>query len=210
MMDKRISALIDNWSKRNIIGLYCENKESAVSKILEIIPAEASAGGSGSMTLEELEILRRLEERGNKIFNQNKTGLTRQESLGLRRQGAQEAGFYLAGANAVSEEGELVFFSAFGNRTAGISYADKVIVVCGVNKIAPNLEEAIKRAREYATPLNCKRLDWNTPCRKDGVCKEKICRFPEYKRMCCQVLIIEAEAIADRFRVILVGEKLGY
>ena len=209
-MDKRINALIDNWRKRNISGLYCENKETAVSKILEIIPADASVGGSGSQTLEELMILKQLQERGNKIFDQNKTGITKDESLRLRRQGAQEADFYLASANAVSENGELVFFSAFGNRTAGISYAGKVIVVCGINKIAPNLEEAIKRAREYATPLNCKRLNWSTPCFIDGVCKEKICLFPDYKRMCCQVLIIEAEAIEDRFKVVLVGENLGY
>jgi len=209
-MDKRVEGLINNLRARNIRGFYCKDKEAAAAKILELIPADASIGGSGSKTLEELMILKKLEERGNKIFNQNRPGLTREESLKLRRQGAQEADFYLSSPNAVAESGELVFFSAFGNRSAGISYANKVIAVCGINKIAVNLEEAVKRARQYATPLNCKRLDWNTPCAKDGVCKEEICRFPEYKRMCCQILIIEAEAIEDRFKVILVGESLGY
>jgi hypothetical protein len=33
---------------------------------------------------------------------------------------------------------------------------------------------------------------------------------PEYRRMCCQVLIIEAEAGPGRLAVILVGEKLGF
>lgn len=222
-MDKRAGQLIRNWQKRNIAGLYCENKDEAAEKILEVIPASANIGISGSVTLDQLGIVKRLESRGNAIFNQYKTGISREDNLELRRKGAQ-ADYYLASANAISEKGELVFFSGYGNRTAGISYAKNLIIVCGINKIAPNLEEAIKRAREYATPLNCKRLNWNTPCLKDGICRKEICLFPEYKRMCCQVLIIEAEAAPDRpegrglasdsqshrLKVILVGETLGF
>jgi hypothetical protein len=150
-----------------------------------------------------------LESRGNKVFNQYKSGITQGESLELRKQGAQ-ADYYLASANAISEKGELVFFSAYGNRISGISYARNVVVVCGINKITANLDEALKRAREYATPLNCKRLNWDTPCLKDGICRREICLFPDYKRMCCQILIIEAEVIPDRLKVVLVGEKLGF
>jgi hypothetical protein len=83
-------------------------------------------------------------------------------------------------------------------------------VACGINKITSNLEEAIKRAREYVAPLNCKRLNWNAPCLADGICREEICLYPNYKRMCCQILIIEAEVVPDRFKVVLVGESLGF
>jgi hypothetical protein len=168
-----------------------------------------SVGISGSVTLDQLGIVKLLEARGNKVFNQYKTGITRQESLELRRQGSG-ADYYLASTNAISEKGELVFFSGYGNRSAGISYAPNLIVVAGINKITPNIQEALKRAREYATPLNCKRLNWNTPCFKDGICRQEICLFPEYKRMCCQILIIEAEVTPDRLEVILVGENLGF
>jgi len=209
-MEKRIEGLIKNWSKRNISGFYCENKEQALSKILEIIPSSASIGISGSLTLDQLGAVNSLEARGNKVFNPYKPGISREESLELRRQGAQAADYYLASANALSEKGELVFFSAFGNRIAGISYAKNVIVVCGINKLTPNVEEAIKRSREYATPLNCKRLNWDTPCLKDGICRKEICLFPEYKRMCCQILILEAEVTPDRLKVILIGENLGF
>jgi len=209
-MEKRIEGLIKNWSKRNISGLYCENKLKALDKALEIIPSTASIGISGSVTLDQLGLVKSLEARGNKVFNQYKAGIGRDESLKLRRQGAQSADYYLTSANAVSEKGELVFFSGYGNRTAGISYARNVIVICGVNKLTSNLDEAIKRSREYATPLNCKRLNWDTPCFKDGICKDGICLFPEYKRMCCQILIIEAETMPDRVKVILVDENLGY
>jgi len=208
-MDKRIDTLIKTWQKRNILGLYCENEQTAQEKILEIIPVDVSVGFSGSLTLEELNIAKRLESRGNKVLSHNKAGLTRQESLDLRRL-ATGADYYLASANAISEKGELVFFSAYGNRIAGISYAKNVILVCGINKITANLQEALKRAREYAVPLNCKRLNFNTPCLKDGICLKEICLFPEYKRMCCQILIIEAEISPDRLKVILVGEPLGF
>jgi len=198
-----------NWQKRNILGNFYENKEQAQVEMLKIIPGSASVGISGSQTLEQLGIVKRLESRGNKVFNQYKAGISREENLELRRQSIQ-ADYYLASANAISQKGELVFFSAYGNRTAGISFAKNVIIVCGINKLTPNLEEALKRAREYATPLNCKRLNWNSACVKDGICRKEICLFPENKRMCCQILIIEAEVTPDRLRVILVGENLGF
>jgi acyl-CoA hydrolase len=208
-MDAKISNLIKNWQKRNIEGRYCDNKEEAIAEALKIIPQSATIGISGSQTLDQLGLAKRLESRGNKVFNQYKPGLSREENLQLRKLGAQ-ADYYLTSANAISEKGELVFFSGYGNRTAGISYADKVIVVCGINKIAVDIDEALKRARGYATPLNCKRLNWNTPCFKDGICRKEICLFPEYKRMCCQILIIEAEVTLERLKVILVGENLGF
>jgi hypothetical protein len=209
-MDSRIDTLIENWQKRNITGSYCLNKEQSVEKILEIISKGASVGISGSVTLDTLGIVKRLEARGNKVYNQYQEGLSRGESLELRRQGTQ-ADYYLASANAISQQGELVFFSAYGNRTAGISYAKNVIIVAGKNKIVFDLEAAIARAREYVTPLNCKRLGWNTPCVRDGgSCQDDLCIMPDYKRMCCQVLIIEGEVAADRMKVILVNEDLGY
>ena len=208
-MEKKLEDLIASWRKRNITGIYCDNKEEAGAKVLELIPVSSSVGICGSVTLDELGMVKKLEARGNRVVNQYKAGISRDESLELRRQGVQ-ADYYLASPNAISQSGELVFFSGYGNRTAGISYAKDVIIVAGVNKISKNLTEALKRSREYATPLNCKRLNWNTPCFKDGICHNEICLFPEYKRMCCQVLIIEAEVTADRLRVILVGENLGF
>ena len=208
-MDPKIDNLIKIWQKRNIQGFHCANKEEAALKILEIIPQTATIGLSGSVTLEELGITKRLTHRGNNVFNQYTPGITREENLALRRLGTQ-ADFYLASANAISVTGELVFFSAYGNRTAGISNAKNVVIAAGINKIVDNVEAALKRSREYATPKNCKRLNWNTPCFKDGICHNDICLFPEYKRMCCQVMIIEGEVSPDRIKVILIEESLGF
>ncbi len=208
-MDKRIESLIKSWEKRNIIGWYALDKKQAAEKLLELIPVSSSVGFSGSQTLEQLGIIKLLESRGNKVFNPYKCGISRLKSLELRRLGSL-ANFYLASANAVSGNGELVFFSGYGNRTAGIAYGQKVIVVCGINKITSNLEAALKRARDHATPLNCKRLNWDTPCLKDGICHSDICLGPDYKRMCCQILVIEAEIEVSRLQVVLVDESLGF
>lgn len=209
-MRKNLEVLLKNWQKRNINGVYCEKAIQARDKILELIPVLSSVGISGSQTLEQLGIIKALQARGNKVFNPYLPGLSREESLKLRRQGATQADYYLASPNAIAESGELVFFSGFGNRISGVSYAKNTIVVAGINKISPSLEEALKRAREFATPLNCKRLNWQSACLTAGACRNDICFSPEYKRMCCQVLIIEAEVSADRLKVILVDEDLGY
>lgn len=209
MMDKKIDDLIKNWQKRNISGFFCKGAVETVEKIKSIIPKDSSVGISGSVTLNELGITAELEQRGNRVFNQYRPGITRGESLELRNQGSQ-ADYYLASANAISETGELVFLSAYGNRIAGVSNAKNAIIVCGINKLEPTLEAALKRAREYATPLNCKRLNWNSACSQDGVCKQDICFLPEYKRMCCNTLIVEAEVLPDRMKVILVNKTLGF
>lgn len=192
MLDKKIDNLLKIWQKKNILGIYCGNKSEAVEKIMAIIPQGATVGISGSVTLEQLAIVKSLEAGGNKVFNQYKAGITREESLELRKQGIL-ADYYLTSANGISITGELVFLSAYGSRTAGISNAKNVIVVAGINKLTGSLEEAIKRAKEYAMPLNYKRLNWDAS-----------------KIMCCQVLIVEAEATAERLKVIMVGEDLGY
>ena len=208
-MDKAAQGLIDVLSKRNICGTYCKDAASAVKELLSIIPQSASIGISGSQTLGELDIVNKLEARGNKVFNQYKSGIDKEESLKLRQLGVS-ADYYLTSANAVSYNGELVFFSGYGHRIAGISNAKNVIVVCGINKLATDINAALARAREYATPLNCKRLNWNSACLDKGLCRREVCLFPEYKRMCCQVLIIEAEVTPSRLKFILVGESLGF
>jgi L-lactate utilization protein LutB len=192
-VEKGISNLMEIWQQRNIQGFYCQDKEETTGKILAIIPPTASIGMSGSVTLEELGLIKKLAERGNKVFNPYQPQLSREESLEMRRRGACEADYYLASANAVAQTGELVFLSAWGNRTTGVAYARQAIIVCGINKISLNLAEALKRARGYATEQNYQRLNWD-----------------KNKPMCCQALVIEAEPAADRLTVILVGEKLGF
>ncbi|MFA5100485.1 MAG: lactate utilization protein, partial [Candidatus Omnitrophota bacterium] len=208
-MTARIQDLLNNFKRRNIEGLYCPDRNEAHAKILEYIPESSSIGFCGSQTLEQLEIIEMLQSRGNNVLNQYDPNLSRDESMRIRKLSIQ-ADYYLCSANAVSMEGDLVFFSAYGHRIAGVAAANRVIVVCGINKIVDTREAAVKRAREYAAPLNVKRLHWDTPCSKDGICQENICSSPDYNRMCCQMLVLESEVDPVRLTVIIVGEPLGF
>lgn len=201
--------MINGLNKRNIEGIYCQGKTAALSELLKIIPQDKSIGRSGSKTLDEIGIIPALIKRENQVFNQYEQGLSRERSLEIRNQGAN-ADVFLSSANAITVNGEMVFFSAYGHRIAGIANAKNVIIVCGINKIVADISKGIERARNYATPLNCKRLRFNSVCLQDGICHNEICLFPEYKRMCCQIMIIEAEAAPGRLKVILVGENLGF
>ena len=208
-MEQRISNLIANLKRRNIDGIYAASKDEAREKIKQSILKSSTVGISGSKTLDEIGIVAFLEASDYEVFNQYKPGISREQGLQMRSLGSR-ADYFLSSCNAISEEGELVFFSAYGQRTSGIANADNVIVVCGLNKIVPNLEQALKRSRELATALNCKRLDWKSACLADGACRKDICLAPEYKRMCCQVLIIESEVNPKRLKVMIVGENLGF
>jgi len=208
-MQEKVGELIRNWKRRNIEGVFCQNKDQAHRGILDLVPETASVGFAGSQTLEQLEIIEMLESRGNKVYNHYAADLSRDESMRVRKLGAQ-ADYFLTSANAISVKGEMVFFSAYGHRIAGIADAKHVIVVAGLNKITDSLEAAVDRARNYVTPLNCKRLKWDTPCFRTGKCHNYECLSPEYNRMCCQILIVEAEVSAGRLTVLLVGEDLGF
>lgn len=208
-MEKRIADLIANLKRRNIEGIYLDSKDKAKEKIKQLILKGSSVGISGSKSLDELGIVADLEASNYEVFNQYRTGISREQSMQMRNLGSR-ADYFLTSCNAVSEEGELVFLSANGHRSSGIANADNVIVVCGLNKIVSNLEQALKRSREHATVLNCKRLNWSAACLKDGLCHKERCFAPDFKRMCCQILIIESEINPQRLKVIIVGENLGF
>ena len=208
-MQEKVGELIRNWKRRNIDGIFCQNKDQAHNGILDLVPETASVGFCGSQTLEELEIIEMLQSRGNKVYNHYAPDLSRDESMRIRKLGAQ-ADYFLTSANAISLKGEMVFFSAYGHRIAGIADAKHTIVVAGLNKITEDLAAAISRARNYVAPLNCKRLKWDTPCLRTGTCHNYECLAPEYNRMCCQILVVEAEVSPGRLTVMLVGENLGF
>jgi hypothetical protein len=208
-MEDRIANLIANLKRRNIEGIYVGSKDEAREKIARLILKSASVGISGSKTLDEIGIVKLLESSDYEVFNQYKPGISREQSLQMRNLGCR-ADYFLTSCNAISEAGELVFFSAYGHRISGIANADNVIVACGLNKITSNLEQALKRSREITTVLNCKRLDWRSACLEGGACRKDLCFAPDYRRMCCQLLIIESEINPKRFKVIIVGEELGF
>ena len=120
----------------------------------------------------------------------------------------QTPDIYLSSANALSENGEIVNIDGTGNRVSATLYGPKrCIFVCGVNKLRPDLESAVERARGVAAPLNAKRLSVSTPCVMDGKCHD--CKSPE--RICrAMVIHMGPPSGMEKCEIVLIGEPLGY
>ncbi|MFW5799735.1 MAG: LUD domain-containing protein, partial [Spirochaetota bacterium] len=107
----------------------------------------------------------------------------------------------------VSEEGAIVNIDLYGNRVSAISFGpEKVYLVIGRNKLCTDLEKAIHRARNYASPMNAIRFGKNTPCTKTGQCSD--CSSED--RICGTVSIVEWCAIKSRIHLLFVNEDLGF
>jgi hypothetical protein len=103
--------------------------------------------------------------------------------------------------------GELVNIDGAGNRVNGTIFGPgKVIVVAGYNKIVEDVQEAIKRTKNVAAPMNAKRANLDVPCAKLGRCVD--CNSPN--RICRVVVIHERKPMLTNILIILVGEELGY
>lgn len=161
-----------------------------------------SIGIGGSVTIDTLGVYDRLCE-SNEVFWHWKNHAPE------TRERAGKAETYLCSANGVSENGEIVNIDGFGNRVAGTIYGpERVFLVVGRNKIAPDLNGAIDRARNIAAPLNARRLNRHTPCAV-GEPRCHDCRSPEKVCGVMTVFFMPPTSIKE-FHVILVDEDLGY
>ena len=161
-----------------------------------------SIGIGGSVTIDTLGVYDRLCG-SNEVFWHWKNHAPE------TRERAGKAETYLCSANGVSETGEIVNIDGFGNRVAGTIYGpERVFLVVGRNKIAPDLTGAIDRARNIAAPLNARRLNRHTPCAV-GEPRCHDCRSPEKVCGVMTVFFMPPTSIKE-FHVILVDEDLGY
>lgn len=161
-----------------------------------------SIGIGGSVTIDEIGVYDRLCG-SNEVFWHWKNHAPE------TRERAGKAETYLCSANGVSETGEIVNIDGFGNRVAGTIYGpERVFLVVGKNKIAPDLNGAIDRARNIAAPLNARRLNRHTPCAV-GEPRCHDCRSPEKICGVMTVFFMPPTSIKE-FHVILVDEDLGY
>lgn len=194
-----------NLEKRGYEAYYCEDKEEALAKALEIIPETDVVSWGGSVSIAEIGLLEAIKKRNKVIDREN--GKTPEERAEIMRQGLLCDTFIMS-TNAMSKNGELVNIDGNGNRVAALCYGPKqVVMIVGLNKVMGSLESAMARAREIAAPTNVQRFPkTNTPCAKLGVCMD--CVSPEC--ICAQIVITRKSRPAGRIKVILVGEDLGF
>lgn len=202
---KRGLALVNKLRQRHFDAYYCDTAAQALQQALALIPQGASIGWGGATSAQQIGLMDGVKG-GNYIVYDREIAT----SLQMRNEIAAScltADWFLTGANAISEQGQLVNIDGIGNRVAAIVYGPKnVLVIAGMNKVCPSLEAAVKRARTVAAPTNQQRFLGNTPCTQTGSCAD--CLSEDC--ICNQILITRNCRPAGRIKVILVGEELGF
>ncbi len=178
---------------------------TAIDHILETCEEVQSIGFGGSLTLAQLGIYRALEGSGKTLLNHGLPHLSPQERMEILRQ-QQTCQLFLTSTNAVTLDGKLVNMDGTGNRVSAMAFGpEKVVVVAGANKIVPDVSAAIQRIKEYAAPMNAKRLGFDTPCANTGFCAD--CSSP--RRICNILTILEKCPPRTPIHVILIAQSLG-
>lgn len=198
--------LVKALEKNNFTASYVNTKQEALDKLAALIPADATVGIGGSWTIKEVGIDTLLEERGNTVFNHGKPGLSKEESLAIRRK-QMSCDVFLTSTNAITLQGELVNVDGSGNRVAAMIFGPKkVIVIAGINKVVTNTEAALERIELYAAPMNNKRLNFSNPCTVTGQCMD--CQGPT--RICNVTTIMHKKPGGTDVEIIIIGEELGF
>lgn len=205
-IDKQIEKTINSLEKRNMKGIFVKDEYELLEVLKDLIQENSIVGVGDSVTLLETGVLDFL-RKGNYVFlDKYRNDITSEEKKQIYIQNFS-ADTFLCSTNALTEEGELYNIDGNGSRVAPMIYGPKqVIIVAGINKLVQNLEEAERRTRNYAAPIDAKRLNKDTPCTKLGHCVN--CKSPN--RICNDFVTISGQFVKDRIKVIIVAKTLGY
>ena len=205
-IEERAKKAIEKLEAHDFKAIYIKAKGEAVQEIKKHLAPKQSVGTGGSLTIRELGILDQLEAQGYTLYDHWKPGLSKENILKIRK-AQMTSDLFLSSVNAITMNGELVNIDGAGNRVNSTIFGPgKVILVAGYNKIVEDVQEAIKRIKNVAAPLNARRLNMDVPCAKLGKCVD--CNSPN--RICRVVVIHERKPSLTDMLVILVGEELGY
>ncbi|MBR6476937.1 MAG: lactate utilization protein [Lachnospiraceae bacterium] len=194
--------VIKGLESRNMSGYYAATKEEALQKALELIPKGSSIAMGGCTSAQEIGLVSAVKTPEYNFIDRYAAA----DRAAAERE-AYAADFYLASANAMTEDGILVNIDGNANRVSAIAYGPKkVLFIVSMNKVCIDVDSAMKRARNVAAPINAQRFGLSTPCAKTGSCMN--CKSPD--TICCQFLITRFSKHPGRIHVILVGEDLGF
>jgi len=192
-IDKQIEKTINALEKRNMKGIFVKDEQELLEVLKSLIQENSIVGVGDSVTLLETGVLDFL-RKGNYVFlDKYREGITSEEKKQIYIQNFT-ADTFLCSTNALTEDGELYNIDGNGSRVAPMI------------KLVRNVEEAERRVRNYAAPLDAKRLNKDTPCTKLGHCVN--CKSTN--RICNDFVTITGQFVKNRIKVIIVAKTLGY
>lgn len=202
--EKRAQLLVKNLHSRHFDAYYCETAQQALAKALELIPEESTVGWGGAMSAEQIGLIDALRAGNYATIDRDKAPTPAEREKAMKQ--CLMTDVFVAGANALSIDGQMVSIDGNGNRVAALVYGpDSVVIVAGMNKVVDSLEDAVRRARTVAAPSNKQRFALQTPCEVTGTCAD--CKSDGC--ICNQILITRNCKPAGRIKFVIVGEELG-
>ncbi len=205
-MDDRIKKTMENLERNKMKPYFAENREQLLDIVRGLVKNDKLITSGGSATLKESGVIEMLQSEFASAFVTRPVGGSAEQMRDFFRSEFCSDTF-LAGTNAITEDGELYNVDGNGNRVAAMIYGPtQVIIVAGVNKIVKDLAEAKERVEKIAAPLNTKRLNCATPCKETGKCEHCL----SDQRICCSYVTLAQQRVPNRIKVIIVDEKLGF
>ena len=183
--------------KRGIKVITAADSEEALSQLKKIIPAGAEVMNGSSTTLIEIGYEDYISggRSGWKPFHAIITAENDDRRRAELRRKSVAADYFLSSANAIASTGEIIACDASGSRVGAWPFAaGHLILVVGINKIVPTVEEGLDRVRHYAYRL-------------ENVRATKVYGTPSVIGKC---VILAHERNEGRITLILVRESLGY
>lgn len=186
-----------NLEARGFDVTYFDTAAEAVDYLDRKLDGKA-VGHGGSITLRDMGLIERLQRHAT----------VRSHWLGDSFADAAASSVYLTSVNGLAETGELINIDGTGNRVAsGLFGHEKVYFIIGQNKVAPDYDAALWRARNIAAPKNAQRLGVQTPCAAKGDrCYD--CKSPQ--RICRALVVYWEKPRSMDMEVVLVRQDLGY
>lgn len=203
----KAKSIVEILNKKHFKASYVETLEQGKNLLLSMIEENSTVAIGGSETLAVMNLVEILRKGKYKFFDRYNKSLPFDPDIVEIHRKSLTADYLITGTNAITKNGELVNTDCTGNRVAPMIFGPKnVIIVCGVNKIVENIDDAFKRIREIA-PMNSKRIHHETPCVETGFCTDCDCK----KRICNFTTIIHnGIKFEGRIKIIIVAQELGY
>jgi len=195
--DDTIEETVANLEANGFDVVVADSADDALETLKSHIPADALVMNGHSTTLEEVGFVDYLTEGDHEweSLPDEIWSIDDDEQRQAARRESQTAEYFLGGINAIAETGELVAADRSGSRVGAYPFAaENVVIVSGVNKIVPTLDDALERLESVAYPLENERA-------KDAYGVESAI---------AKQLIFRQELEEGRTTVVLIREELGY
>lgn len=190
-LDRAAVALVARGFKARVVASAADARKL----ILGEIPDGSEVHVALSETMREIGITDEIEQSGRfDSVRSRLNALDRETQARERRKLAAAPDYVLGSAHAVTDDGEVVVGSGSGSQLGAYAYAGgHVVLVIGHQKLVRDLDEGLRRLREYSLPREFARMQ------AAGYAGSLLAK----------TLIIHHEP-AGRIEVILVPETLGF